>query len=316
MGKTGPAVGNGRVKWTGYGDYDKFYQAMTPSPYRLVITDIDGTLLDDEGNLPALNLSALRHCKAMGVHTCLATGRRWTTCVRLLDRLELKGLIDFCILNNGMLVRDVARDRLLNRRDFPFPLFLQAVERLNAASLDPIVLGHNPDGKTADVFHRRDALMNGDFIAKNTGHARRVGDWRELDGAHLVELVLIGRKGDLQAAAESLAGLDLEVVILRNTFYKEYMLEITPKGISKLLGANELLGHLGLTSAQAIAIGDSDNDYALLRDFPMSIAVANAEPRVLAVAKEITGLNSEGGFGQSVFRHIPGPAACGPLATR
>ncbi|HKP94421.1 MAG TPA: HAD family hydrolase [Fibrobacteria bacterium] len=278
---------------------------MTASSYRLVITDIDGTLLDDEGNLPDLNRRALEHCRAMGVRTCLATGRRWTTCLRLLDRLSLGGLVDFCILNNGMILRDIGADRTLFRRDFPFPLLLQAAERLNALSLDPIVLGHNPDGATADVFHRRDALMNGDFIAKNVDHALRVRDWGELRSAHLVELILIGRREDLLAAARSLEGLDVEVVLLRNSFYKEYMLEITPKGISKLLGAHELLGHLGLGSHQAIAVGDSDNDYALLKEFPMSIAVANAEAKVLEAAKEVTGRNSEGGFGQSVFKHIP-----------
>ncbi len=278
---------------------------QSPSPYRLVITDIDGTLLDDDGNLPALNRQALEHCRALGVRTCLATGRRWTTCLRLLDRLELNGLIDFCILNNGMILRDLRSDRTLYRRDFPFPLLIQAVERLNRLSLDPIALGHNADGVTPDVFHRRDALMNGDFIAKNTAHARHLSDWDELQGAHLVELVLIGRRGDLQAAAEALAGLDVEIVILRNSFYKEYMLEITPKGISKLAGANELLAHLGLANHQAMAVGDSDNDYALLKDFPMSIAVANAEAKLFSVVKEVTGSNSAGGFGQSVFKHIP-----------
>ncbi|MEO7426504.1 MAG: HAD-IIB family hydrolase [Fibrobacteria bacterium] len=290
---------------------------MPPSPppagIRLVITDIDGTLLDDDGNLPALNRLALEHCRAMGVRTCLATGRRWTTCLRLLDRLDLNGLIDFCILNNGMIVRDLAGDRMLSRRDFPFALLLQAAERLNALNLDPVVLGHNADGRTPDVFHRNDALMNGDFIAKNIPHARHLGDWGELRDAHLVELVLIGRREDLQTAADALAGLDVEIVILRNTFYKEYMLEITPRGISKLLGANELLAHLGLSSHQAIAVGDSDNDYALLKDFPISIAVANAEEKILSVARELTGSNSKGGFGQSVFKHIP--PASGRIAT-
>jgi Cof subfamily protein (haloacid dehalogenase superfamily) len=309
------------VGWTGVWDNDKFYPAMSDSPfpsaspsapsrspYRLVITDIDGTLLDDDGGLPDLNRKALAHCRDYGVRTCLATGRRWTTCLRLLDRLELRGLIDFCILNNGMMVRDVAREAILFQHDFPLPLLLQAAERLNAIGLEPIVLGHNPDGATADVFHRRDALLNGDFIAKNAGHSRRVDEWTDLDGAHIVELVLIGRQADLRAAAEALAFLDVELAILRNTYYAEYMLEITPKGVSKLMGANQLLGHLGLENHQALALGDSENDYRLLKGFPMSIAVANADARILAAAREITGSNAEGGFGQSVFRHIPAGA--------
>lgn len=283
--------------------------------YGLVITDIDGTLLDDDGGLPALNRQALIHCRDNGVKTCLATGRRWTTCLRLIDRLELHNLIDFCILNNGMMVRAVAhtthmahkpQSAVLFQQDFPFPLLRQAVVRLNAQGLDPIVLGHNPDGATADVFHRRDSLLNADFVSKNTAHALQVADWSELESAHVVELVLIGHRTDLESAAASLAGLDVETAILRNTYYAEYMLEITPKGVSKLLGARQLLGHLGLESHQALAVGDSENDYQLLKGLPMSIAVANADPRIRAVAREATGSNAEGGFGQAVFRHIPG----------
>lgn len=273
--------------------------------YRLVITDIDGTLLADDGSLPADNRAALAHCRARGVRTCLATGRRWTSCRLLLNRLDLAGLIDYCILNNGMMVKEVAGDRTLFRRDFPLDLLLRTAERLNAAGLDPIVLGHNPDGATTDIFHRNDCLLNGDFVAKNAGHERRVADWRELSGEHLVELVLIGTRADLEAAAALVAGPDVETAILRNTYYLEYMLEITPKGVSKLLGADELLGHLGLSRHEAIAVGDSDNDLALLTGIPMSIAVANAEARVLAVAREVTASNAEAGFAQAVRRHIP-----------
>jgi Cof subfamily protein (haloacid dehalogenase superfamily) len=273
--------------------------------YRIVITDIDGTLLADDGSMPPDNRAALAHCRARGVRTCLATGRRWTTCRRLLDRLDLAGLIDYCIVNNGMLVKEVGSDLTLFRRDFPLDLAVRAAERLAAGGIDPVILGHNPDGRTVDVFHRRDALLNADFVAKNEGHARRVSDWRELAGEHLVELVLIGRKPDLESAAALLAGLEVETAILRNTYYKEYMLEITPRGVSKLLGADELLGHLGLSRRQALAVGDSGNDLALLMGIPMSIAVANADSAALAAAREITLSNAEAGFAAAIRRHIP-----------
>lgn len=277
---------------------------MSASPCRLVITDIDGTLLADDGSLPAANREALEHCRALGVRTCLATGRRWTTCRRLLDRLDLHGLIDFCILNNGMLVKDVAQGLTLFRRDFPMELLLRVADRLRPAGLDAIALGHHPDGAGTDVFHRHDALLNADFILKNAGHARQVAAWEELTTEHLVELVLIGARADLEDATALLAGLPVETAILRNTYYSEYMLEITPRGVSKLLGADELLGHLGLDRSQALAIGDSDNDLALLAGIPRSAAVANADVRAKAAAREITGSNAEGGFAQSVRRHV------------
>lgn len=277
-----------------------------PTPYRLVITDIDGTLLADDGALPDLNRRALAHCRALGVRTCLATGRRWTTCKKLLDRLDLAPLVDYCILNNGMILQDMAAGETLYRRDFPFDLVIEAVARFAALDLEPVFLGHNPDGDTPDVFHRRPCLMNADFVEKNPGHSLCVAEVEDLRHRRLVELILVGPRGDLQRAAAALDGLDVETAILRNTYYKEYMLEVTPRGVSKMLGARRLLDHLGLGLHEAIAVGDSDNDYHLLRDLPMSVAVANADEKVKAVVRELTGTNAEGGFGQAVFRHVGG----------
>lgn len=276
--------------------------APSRPPVRLVITDIDGTLLDDDGGLPEPNRRALAHCRDRGVRVCLATGRRWTTCRRLLDRLELGGLVDYCILNNGMILHDVAAGGTLYRRDFPFSLLLEATARLNALGLDPIVLGHNPDGATPDVFHRRDCLLNADFVEKNAGFCVRVEGLGELERRHLVELVLIGTRRDLEAAAASLAGLDVETAILKNTYYAEYMLEVTPRGVHKLLGAEALLAHLGLDPSEAMAVGDSENDLRLLRGLPHSVAVANASEAAKAAARELTGSNAEGGFAQAVMK--------------
>lgn len=276
-------------------------------PYRLVVTDIDGTFLDDDGNLPESNRLALDHCRDLGVRTCLATGRRWTTCNRLLDRLALRESVDFCILNNGMILHEVATGKTLYRREFPHALVLQAVERLNTLSIDPIVLGHNADGLTPDVFHRRDCLRNGDFVAKNPGHCLGLDAFEELRDRHLVELILIGSRPELEQAAAALAGLPVETAILRNSYYADHMLEVTPLGLSKLHGVRELLAHLGLTMDQTMAVGDSENDYQMLAAVPRSIAVSNADARIKAIAREITGSNSEGGFGQAVFRHLGNP---------
>ena len=204
-----------------------------------------------------------------------------------------------------MIVLDVNAGKILVRRDFSYPLMLEAARRLATLQLDPIVLGHNPDGLGRDVFYRHDALANSDFVGKNPTFSRKVEAWSELEGEHLVELILLGQQEPLEAAAASLMGLDLEMAIIRNTYYREYMLEITPKGVSKLLAARELAFHLGVSEAKILAVGDSENDYELLKHIPMSVAVANAAERAKAAAKEMTGSNAEGGVGQAIFRHLP-----------
>ncbi len=271
-------------------------------PPRLVISDIDGTFLDDAGNLPPINREALELCRHLHVPVCLATGRRWTTCSKLLDRLQLHHLIDFCILNNGMLIRSVPDQKILFQREFPLALALKAIEALNLIGIDPVLLGHNQDGLTKDVFYRREDLLNGDFIAKNLDHVQKISYWKSLQEAHLVEIILIGKKPELEKAAQALSKVDLEVVILRNSFYSEYMLEATPKDISKFQGAEQLLSHLHLNLTDAIAIGDSDNDYTLLKNIPRSFMVSNGVAHLKEIVTEVTKSNNEGGFGEMVFK--------------
>ena len=268
------------------------------------ITDVDGTLLDDESNLPAANREALLHCRNIGLPVVLATGRRWTTLERLLDRLSLNGLADYAILNNGMVVKELKTRTVLHLEDFPWESALKAVEALSALNLDPIALIYNPEGGP-DVFHRRLSLMNGDFVAKNIEQSHSLEDYGELQDKSLLELILLGPESTLAEAQKTLRDLPLETALIRNVFYAGFMLEITPRLVSKLSGARRLVNIVGSSLARAVAIGDSANDLSLLRAVGKSLAVKNAPREVQESVQEIVSSGHDGGVAEAIFRHFP-----------
>jgi Cof subfamily protein (haloacid dehalogenase superfamily) len=270
-------------------------------PYRWLLTDVDGTLIRDDGTLPERNRQALEHCRRQGVPVVLATGRRWTTLRRLLERLGLEA--DYAVLNNGMVVKELSTRRVLHQEAFSFAEFAAAAAALDALGLDPIALAHDPDGQT-DVFHRRLSLMNGDFVAKNAGHCRAVSDFRELEGLPLVEIILLGPERELAQAQEALRPLDLECALIRNTFYAGYMLEVTPRGISKLSGARHVAKLLGAGLEEAVAIGDSANDLPMLRGAGRAVAVGNAPEPVRLAAHETVANGEDAGVAEAIFRHF------------
>lgn len=252
------------------------------------ITDVDGTLLDEANEIPADNRAALEHLKARGIPVALATGRRWTTLKRVLERLALWPLVDYAIINNGAVVKDLKTGALLHHQAFEPGSLLAAADALAALGWDPIALAYVPDGGP-DVYHRRLSLRNGDFTAKNDGYCILINDYRELEGRAVVELILIGDEGNLTRAQTALAPLPLETALIKNTFYADHMLEITPRGVSKFAGATRLGAHLGLEvsgAAGALAIGDSANDLPLLREASVAVAIPHAPPFVHAVARE------------------------------
>ncbi|HAO98537.1 MAG TPA: hypothetical protein DCQ83_00675 [Fibrobacteres bacterium] len=262
------------------------FAPVTRMQFKWFITDVDGTLLDDDGNLPQANREALQHCRSLGIPVVLATGRRWTTLQRLIDRLELRELVDFAILNNGMIVKDLRTRTVLHRELFLHATVLQAAETLGGINCDPIVLTYNPDGGP-DVFYRNLHLMNRDFVDKNPGYTQPVKGYHELSDKSVVELILLGHEPDLVEVQSAIAGLPLETALIRNTFYEGYMLEMTPRKISKLSGARRLAEILRLSLDDVVAVGDSANDLALLLAAGKSVAVPGAPEAIRNSVHEV-----------------------------
>jgi Cof subfamily protein (haloacid dehalogenase superfamily) len=274
--------------------------------YKWFITDVDGTLLDEANELSSENRAALEHCKARGIPVVLATGRRWTTLKRVIDRLDLHDLVDYVIINNGMVLKNLKTMKLLHHEAFDQSAILGAVNALNALGWDPLALAYEADGGP-DVYHRRLSLRNGDFTEKNDGYCVLLNDYEELEGRAVVELILLGTEAELTRAQQAVKGLRsengvenaVETALIKNTFYADYMLEITPRGVSKLSGARRLGEHLGLDVAEAVAIGDSANDLPLLREAGRAVAMPEAPEHVRAGAHE-TGIVSE-----TIRRYFP-----------
>lgn len=62
-------------------------------------------------------------------------------------------------------------------------------------------------------------------------------------------------------------------------------IDLTPSGFGKDHGGDFLMGRLGLTPDEVCCFGDAENDLAVLRHYPHSVAVANAVPSVIEAAR-------------------------------
>jgi Cof subfamily protein (haloacid dehalogenase superfamily) len=267
----------------------------------LLLSDIDGTLLADDGSLPPANREALIACHNAQVTVALATGRRWSTTRKLLDRLDLWNWIDYAILNNGMVIQDLRRREIIATHSFQMDIVTDVSNRFEILGIDPIVLTHSNELGHPDVFYRTLSLMNGDFIDKNQEQSQQVSSYGAIGHRTLVELLLVGSYEDLARAQNALTGLPVETALIKNTFYREWMLEITPQGISKYSGAAFLQDRIGAATHQTMAIGDSANDIPLLRAAHHGVAMDHAPENLKLLAKTIALPNQDGGMGMAVL---------------
>jgi len=78
--------------------------------------------------------------------------------------------------------------------------------------------------------------------------------------------------------------------------------EVGALGVTKASGVQLICDYLGITMAEVVAIGDSLNDYALITEAGLGIAMNNGDPRVKAVADEITETNDNHGVAKAIQR--------------
>ena len=84
-----------------------------------------------------------------------------------------------------------------------------------------------------------------------------------------------------------------------------YNFEIVPAGVDKGTGLAALAEELGLTLAETIAIGDSDNDRGMLAAAGMPVAMGNATDAIKAMARYVTETNENGGVARAIRHFIP-----------
>ena len=98
-----------------------------------------------------------------------------------------------------------------------------------------------------------------------------------------------------QLTAEDVAWLDQHFFVIQHEHYAEFAL----LGLDKATGMQLVLDHLGLDRQKSIAIGDSDNDLAMLEAAGISVAMGNAPDSVKALCSEVT--EAVGDSGVAVF---------------
>lgn len=266
-----------------YGHYDEAMLPLRPPAPALVAVDIDGTFVDDEGEIPARNLDAVARAHEDGLDFCLVTARppRWLT--------RFRGLSTGAIYAaNGAYVLDAATGELLEDRGFTM-----SEVREVARALDPIP-GIAFSAETAEGYVREQAFAS----APAAGERDRESDatftpLREIScgaGKILAVSNALGTEDFYREVRERIEGLaELHVST------SDGLAELSPLGISKATAIAHACHVREITPAQVWAVGDMPNDLPMLSVAGVGLAVRNAQPELRAHAAALAPANTDAG---------------------
>ena len=240
--------------------------------YKLLALDMDGTLLTEEKTISAENKQAIYAALEAGVTVIFSTGRGVQSVLPYAEELGLQTPI---VAANGSEVWKSPAE-LLKRELMPPDL----IRKLHQMALDY---------DTWYWAYAVEGLFNKDKWAEDA------------DNIHWLKFGYYTEDAEaLRAIRATLESWD----VLEITNSHPSNLELNPKGISKASGIEEVCKLLGITMSEVVAMGDSENDIAMLQAAGLGVAMGNAQESVKRMADLVTVSNEEHGVARIIHDFI------------
>ena len=261
--------------------------------YRLLVADIDGTLLTSDREIPVGVLAAVRAAQARGVRVCLATGRMWRSAEPYFRAL---GADPPAILYNGGMVYDFRADAVLRRVPLARDHARAVLDMLKAF---PQVQPHLYVGDR--VYVGRLNELSERYRRKDNLSVEEVGDLVAFLPPEPMKILIIGARPDLEAVVKAIASLPFPI---NYVFSEQTYLEILPAGSSKGVALEFVSRVLQVPPEAIIAAGDNLNDLEMIRFAGLGVAMGNSPEVLRAQADYVTTTNDEGGFAEVIRRFV------------
>lgn len=277
--------------------------------YRLVMSDMDETFLDEHHRIPAANVRALERMHELGIRFAPSSGRPYASIADNLAALPPHLLEDLYIVSyNGGFINRYGDSEPLTRCG----ITPQAAEALYRLGLERGLCVHiyteggdvyacdAPDGE-----HRYLASLS--FVRFFESNAHPTLSF--LAGTNVVKVIFMSEDFDeLKRVGGELDGVARDLG-LETTYSSGRYLEFMPAGVDKGAGLRRLAALLEIPLEQCVGVGDSANDLAMIEAAGLGVGVANVTDDVRPFCDavlETTGM--AGAFEELVERYLE-PAA-------
>ncbi|WP_276326351.1 Cof-type HAD-IIB family hydrolase [Boudabousia liubingyangii] len=255
---------------------------------KLVLVDLDGTLLDTQSHPTPQNLAALRALSERGITCGIASGRDVYSIEKLVDSWGAHDIIDLVVGQNGSEVHQVSTGELKTGYLVDPEVFRRVIDHFADFDLNFCIAQ-----KGIYQCYRDDRfVVNLEKIGRF-----EVGvdpEFKQLLQSPQAKLHIMCEPALMPQVIERAASLnEPEVQGVRTG---PYLFEFQHPKVSKAVGIELARELLGLPSEAAVmAFGDAENDLEMIAAATVGVAMANACPAVKEVANYQTLDNNQSG---------------------
>lgn len=270
---------------------------------RLIVMDMDGTLLNHEKKITPLTLQALIEQEKKGAHLVLASGRPKSRLMEYALKLQMDTYNGFLIESNGSAIYDVQNNKqhvIRTMQHKEADVIVQYV-RENYPSHDIVIMSKNyaflntPENGPQNTSYNRKTIEQ----LKNRQN-REFKDVKEVDETFYKVCVF-----------DEVENIESILNDLQSKFSKHYWIgrvapfwiEITPIEMNKGNALHILMEQLNISKENVYIFGDGENDLSMM-SVAHSVAMGNAFDHVKAQCEYVTEDNDHDGIAIFIQEHL------------
>ncbi len=287
--------------------------------YKLIAIDLDGTLMNSQGQITDEDIEAIKKLKEAGSIVIINSGRQLETIKNIAQEI---GNIDYCVCGNGALLYDLKNNKIL------FSQFLdksKAIEIIKMCKASDIYFNIYTD-KEILVESLKDNVLAFYYNNKTIPYAKQTRIKIEPDIEKYIlnnecSILKIGMSNEnediFQNGFEQLKKIKnidiLEVKGKSNRFYSDgdqeieieyFYTEATSVQVNKWTAIDKLASILEIKAKDIAAIGDNINDAAIIVNAGLGIAMGNATPYIHEIANVATLSNDRSGVAHAIYKYL------------
>jgi Cof subfamily protein (haloacid dehalogenase superfamily) len=266
---------------------------------KLIVFDMDGTLLTREGKVPENIVNSIKTLKNLGIYVTLASARVYTSMIKYAKLLD----IDIPLISlDGALIKDKDGNIVLHQAPLK-PLDVRKAIRMAEQNLVQVGLCHQDE-----IFYNEDSSTLPMILEKPGAKYTEVDNFENYVKDTLEIVCISDNKKILESIARRLRfpfSFGNTVNIYRSRFYQQInYLECRKSSSSKGKALKKLLKYFKLKEINALVAGDWYNDITLFNTDAVKVALKNSIPRLKKNADIILKKTNDEGALQDILEKI------------
>ena len=277
------------------------------SRYKVIIMDVDGTLVNDKKKITPKTKEALMAAQEQGMILVLASGRPISGLTELAKELEMEQNHGILVCFNGSKVIDCITNEVLFNQTMTVEQGQAVLEHMKKFEVKPMI--DKGDYMYVNNVFDNEINFNGKTIniIEYEAHGNNFKLCEKDDLAAFADYPLnkILTAGDPEYLKEHYEEMMAPFKdTLSAMFTAPFYFEFTAKGIDKRKAIDQVLSDLGYKKEEVIAFGDAQNDSTMVQYAGLGVAMDNAVQELKDIADFVTLSNEEDGIAYALDKFV------------